>query len=148
MSRSRELARYRTAILSKSFIQKLPKDFRGIYTCRVSSALSYTSCPRSLPVPGQLCLCFVFLPPLTLLHSARPFIPPMVRLLLALALLLVGRLADAATVKYTFTVLLSLSPFLSNMHSSFIRSVQSVEFRKLKLLARRRTCFSSFVLLP
>ena len=150
MSWSRELARYRTAILSKSFLQKLPKGFRSIYTYRVSSALSYTSCPRSLPVPGQLCLCFVFLPPLTLLHSARPSVPfpPMVRLLLALALLLVGRLADAATVKYTFTVLLSLSPFLSNMHSSFIRSVQSVEFRKLKLLARRRTCFSSFVLLP
>jgi len=34
----------------------------------------------------------------------------MVRLLLALALLLVGRLADAATVKYTFTVLVFL-PF-------------------------------------
>jgi len=49
MSRSRELARYRTAILSKSFLQKLPKGFRSIYTYRVSSALSYTSCPRSLP---------------------------------------------------------------------------------------------------
>ena len=38
-----------------------------------------------------------------------------------------------------------LSPFLIYMHSSYyIRSVQLVEFRKLKLLARRRTCFSSF----
>ncbi|KAF8775316.1 hypothetical protein HU200_004724 [Digitaria exilis] len=53
----------------------------------------------------QLCLCFVFLPSLTLLHSARPSIPPMVRLLLALALLLVGPVADAATAKYTFTLM-------------------------------------------